>query len=68
MNPTMDARRIYKPEQVGDVLGVSRSTVYRLMSDGSLESIKVGASRRITAEQLDAFLAAVGAPAPRATL
>ena len=54
-------RRAYRPEEVGDLLGVSRSTVYRLMGDGLLESVKVGGSRRITDEQLDRYLATLEA-------
>ena len=55
------ARRAYRPEEVGDLLGVSRSTVYRIMGEGLLDSIKVGGSRRITGEQLDRYLAGRGA-------
>jgi len=57
------ARRAYRPEEVGDLLGVSRSTVYRLMGEGALESIKVGGSRRVTDEQLDRYLASLEASA-----
>ena len=52
-----ETRRVYKPEEVGDLLGISRSSVYRLMGEGVLKSIKVGGSRRITAEQLDDYIA-----------
>ena len=58
MLTTNQPRRAYKPEEVGDLLGVSRSTVYRIMAEGLLGSIKVGGSRRITGEQLDRYLAA----------
>ena len=52
-------RRAYRPEEVGDQLGVSRSTVYRLMGEGALEPIKVGGSRRVTEDQLDRYVASL---------
>ncbi len=55
------ARRAYKPEEVASLLGIGRSTIYRLMTSGSLESVKVGGSRRITVEQLDRYLATLEA-------
>lgn len=54
----VEPRRAYRPEEVGELLGLSRSTVFRLLASGDLGSIKVGASRRVTVEQLDAYLAA----------
>jgi excisionase family DNA binding protein len=61
MLPVNQARRAYRPEEVGDLLGVSRSTVYRLMGEGVLESVKVGGARRVTDEQLDRYLASLEA-------
>lgn len=62
-------RRAYRPEEVGDLLGVSRSTVYRLLGEGVLGSIKVGGSRRVTQEQIEDFMASLVAtssdPPPR---
>ena len=53
-----ELRRAYRVEEVAEMIGVSRSTAWRLLASGALESIKVGGSRRITADQLDRFLAA----------
>lgn len=37
-------------------LGVSRSQVYRLLADGSLDSLKIGTRRLIRRDALDALL------------
>lgn len=51
-------------DQVAEVLAVSSSTVYRLVREGHLPSIRVGkAGRRITSAQLDQFIASGGAAA-----
>ena len=56
--PVTEHRRAYKVEEVAELLGLSRNTVFRLLKRGELQSIKVGGSRRITVEQLDRYLAA----------
>jgi excisionase family DNA binding protein len=40
-----------------DYLGVSRATVQRLVSQGQLPLVKVGASTRYDVEDLDGFIA-----------
>ena len=47
----------YRPEQVGELLGLGRTMVYQLVREGKLHSIKVGRTRLIPAAALDAFLA-----------
>lgn len=37
-------------------LGVSRSQVYRLLADGSLDSLKIGTRRLIRRDAMDALL------------
>ena len=54
--PINETRRAYRAEEVAELLGVSRSTVYRLMGEGLLASVKVGGSRRITLDQLNAYV------------
>ena len=53
-----ETRRAYRPEEVAELLGVSRSTVFRLMGSGQLQSLKIAGARRVTVEQLDRYLAA----------
>jgi len=43
-------------QQVSDLLNISRTSVYDLISSGALESIKIGRSRRILAEDLELFI------------
>lgn len=41
---------------VQEELGCSRSTVYNLLNSGELDSVKIGAFRRITRESFNAYL------------
>ena len=44
--------KLVRIKEAQDLLGVSRSYVYRLMHKGILESRKIGNARRIVAESL----------------
>lgn len=48
---------MYRVEDVMAMMDVSKFTVYQWLRSGRLESIKVGKLRRISADQLNAFLA-----------
>lgn len=41
----------------GERLGVGRSTIYRLLGDGSLPSVRIGRRRLIPVAAIDAFVA-----------
>lgn len=43
-------------QSVQDELSVGRTTVYNLINDGKLESIKVGKYRRVTRSSFNAYL------------
>jgi excisionase family DNA binding protein len=43
--------------EVGELLHVSRSTVWSLMATGELRSIKIGRARRVTREAVESFVA-----------
>lgn len=43
-------------EEVADLLGIGRSKVYELIATRRLGSVKIGACRRVTAEQLHAYV------------
>jgi len=47
---------LFSPVQAAQLLNLSRSTIYELMGQGRLGSVKVGRSRRISSGQLAAFL------------
>ena len=49
---------LIRPDETAAVLGVSRSTVYALISAGTIPTVKVGGSIRVPTEALRAWLAA----------
>ena len=50
-------QRVMTVEEVGEVLRVGRNTMYGLIADGAIESMKIGRRRLITRTALDKFLA-----------
>lgn len=44
------------PVEAARVLGIGRSTIYELMRGGQLESVHIGACRRVPAEAVHNFL------------
>ena len=44
------------PIEAANALGIGRSKVYELMQTGQLQSVHIGACRRVPAEALTAFL------------
>ena len=44
------------PEEAAQVLGIGRTKVYELMLSDALESVKIGASRRIPTDSLATFV------------
>lgn len=49
-------RQLLTVAQVGQLLNLSRSQVYTLLSEGRLNSLKIGRSRRVPALAVDDFL------------
>ncbi len=47
---------LLKPDTVARRLAVSRRTVYRLVHDGKLVALKIGAALRITETSLERFI------------
>lgn len=50
-------KRLLTVEEVAEVLNVSKGTVYNLFQAGALPGLKLGRSRRVSVEDLDAYLA-----------
>lgn len=48
--------RMLTVPQVADALQVSRRTVYGLIYSGALDSVKIGAARRVAADALDRYV------------
>jgi excisionase family DNA binding protein len=49
-------RKAYKVNEVASLLGLGRTTIYRLIDLGQLSRIKIGATTLIPAEDVDALL------------
>ena len=52
-----EGKRLYRPAEAAETLGVSRARLYQLLATGEIGSVKIGASRRIPAVDLDAYVA-----------
>lgn len=52
---------LYRPEEVAERLGFSRARVYQLLAAGEIFSVKIGASRRVPATDLSAYVARIRA-------
>ncbi len=48
---------LYTPTEAAFALGIGRSKLYELIGSGQLESVRIGACRRIPAQALGEFLA-----------
>ncbi len=55
----MNDRKLLRPEEAAEALGVSRSRFYELLSAGLIDSVNIGRSRRVTPEALDAYVASL---------
>ena len=47
-----EAQRFFRAEQVSEMLGIDRSTVYRMAENGRLPAMKVGRQWRFPAEHI----------------
>jgi excisionase family DNA binding protein len=54
--PASVERRALSIEEAAKACGLSRATLYRLLSDGKLTTIKVGARRLVPVVALDALI------------
>lgn len=48
------------PTEAADALGIGRSKLYELLSQGRIRSIRIGSCRRVTAAALDEFVVTAG--------
>jgi excisionase family DNA binding protein len=49
-------RLLYRPAEAAEALGISRAYLFELLATGELQSLKIGASRRIPADALQRFV------------
>lgn len=54
--PWQAAKLAYTIEEAAELLSLSRAQIYRMIDVGDLPSIKIGRSRRVTADQLAVFI------------
>lgn len=52
----MTDRLLLKPEEAAEVLGIGRSKLYELLAAGEIESVRIGASRRVPMKGLHDFV------------
>jgi excisionase family DNA binding protein len=50
-------KRLLRPEEAAQLLGVGRTKLFELLRTNDLRSVTVGGSRRIPIEDVDAFVA-----------
>jgi excisionase family DNA binding protein len=60
-------RLLLTPEQAAEVLSIGRTRLYQLVATGQLPSVKLGASRRITRQSLERYVASLEQPAQAVT-
>jgi len=51
-------RLAYSPSETAKLIGIGRTTLYELIGNGSLETVKLGSRRLITRAAIDRLLAA----------
>jgi excisionase family DNA binding protein len=61
-----EALKLYSVPEVARLLSLSKSTIWRLIAAGELESVKRGRSRRIAAEAVADYKASLVAAAKNA--
>lgn len=47
---------LYRPEEVAELCAIGRTSIYEAIRYGRLESVKIGASRRVPAEAVRRFV------------
>lgn len=49
-------KRVYTPDEIQDILGVSRTTIYQLIKSKVFHSVRVGGQYRISKKSFDDWL------------
>ena len=47
---------LLKPEEAADLLGIGRSKFYELLAQGAVDSVRIGACRRVPRAALEEFV------------
>ena len=59
-NADLDSSSLLRPPEACDWLGIGRSTLFELIADGSLESVKIGRARRIPVGSVRKYVQELG--------
>ena len=51
---------LFTPQQVAEMLNISRSHLYSIMAEKKIKSMTIGRSRRFTPEQINSFVSELG--------
>ena len=54
--PPAPPQLLLTPRQAAQALGIGRSHLYELIAKGEIESVRIGASRRIPLDALERFV------------
>jgi len=49
---------LFTVEEAADILGIGRTTIYKLLNSGDLLGVKIGRARRVPRSELDRYVAA----------
>lgn len=49
-------KQVYTCEEIQEILGISRSTAYRLIRSGVFRTVRIGGQYRISKKSFDAWL------------
>lgn len=52
----MTEKKTYTPQEVADILQITRRTVYEYIKLGKIKAVKIGKGHRISSEQLDKII------------
>jgi excisionase family DNA binding protein len=66
--PSISTPVLLTVEEAAERLGIGRTTMYALVSNGAIESVTIGRLRRIPPECLDAYVASLLASGRPSTL
>ncbi len=51
-----ETRVLHRPQEVAEMLGISKATVYHLAASGQIPSVRVGKALRISREAIDRWI------------
>jgi excisionase family DNA binding protein len=52
----MEKHRLYKPNEIAELLGVSLSCIYRKAENGEMPCIKIGSALRFSEDNINEYL------------